>query len=134
MRAPLTSISITPRTLLDGVAIFKGLVSADEVRSVSTAPPPPLSTPIWIGTKLGALPPTALLVARPSAPPVFPGDHLNTAIGATFLPGINHGIGHRCTSNDQLMPGGIAAKLHYGEAGAYAGYARQTMRPFRCRR
>jgi hypothetical protein len=37
--------------LVGGSAIFKGLACADEVRSDSSAVPPPLSTPIWIGTK-----------------------------------------------------------------------------------
>src|SRR5262249_37742850 len=52
-----------------------------------------------------------LLLARPSSPPALPGDHLDTTTGVTFLPGIKHGIYHRSTSTDQLMPGCIARKL-----------------------
>jgi hypothetical protein len=52
-----------------------------------------------------------LLLARPSSPPAFPSDHLNATIRITFLPAIKHGICHRSTSNDQLMPGCIARKL-----------------------
>ncbi|WP_210421598.1 hypothetical protein, partial [Bradyrhizobium japonicum] len=34
-----------------------------------------------------------------------------------FLPGIKHGICHRCTSTDQLMPGCIAGEPRDGEVG-----------------
>src|SRR6516165_2693880 len=57
MRAPLTSISTTPLALIGGAAIFKGLAGAD-------AAPSPLSAPIWIGTKLGALPAIAVTWPR----------------------------------------------------------------------
>ena len=75
MRAPPISISTTPQALAGGVAISNGLVCADEMRSDSPAVPPPLSAPIWIGTKLGALPATAAATCRRqtvSSPPAAP--------------------------------------------------------------
>src|SRR6266498_2355814 len=51
-----------------------------------------------------------LLLARPPTPSALPGDHLDATIGVIFLPGIKHGIYHRSTSTDQLMPGCIERK------------------------
>jgi hypothetical protein len=44
----------------------------------------------------------------PPSPPAPRRDHLDPAIRPIFLPGVKHGICHRLTSNDQLMPGCIA--------------------------
>src|SRR6516165_1197466 len=56
MRAPLTSISTTPQALVAGAVTFKGLCAHAEGW--------PLSAPIWIGTKLGALPAIAVIWRR----------------------------------------------------------------------
>src|SRR5208282_1832398 len=58
-----------------------------------------------------------LLLGRPSPSTTPPGDHLDTTIGIVFLPGIKHGICHRLTSNDQLMPSCIAGEPRDGEVG-----------------
>ncbi|MGY4154735.1 hypothetical protein ACVINW_000577 [Bradyrhizobium sp. USDA 4461] len=56
-----------------------------------------------------------LLLARPPSSPALPSGHLNAAIRVTFLPGSKHGICHRATSTDQLLPAGIADKLRHCE-------------------
>jgi hypothetical protein len=52
-----------------------------------------------------------LLLGRPPAPPTLPCDQFDPTI---FLPGIKHGICHRLTSNDQLMPGRTAGDSREG--------------------
>src|SRR4030081_3560395 len=59
-----------------------------------------------------------LLFRRPPPPAPLPGDQLDTTIRTAFLPGIKHGICHRFTPNDQLMPGCIADQVHDREVGA----------------
>src|ERR1700680_514527 len=59
-----------------------------------------------------------LLFRRPLPPPALPGDQLDTTIRTAFLPGIMHGICHRFTPNDQLMPSCIADQAHRREVGA----------------
>jgi hypothetical protein len=49
-----------------------------------------------------------------TSPPALPRDYLDATIRVTFLPGIKHGIGHRSTSNEPLMPGFIARKPRDG--------------------
>lgn len=44
-------------------------------------------------------------------------DQLDTTIRTAFLPGIKHGICHRFTPNDQLMPSCIADHAHDREVG-----------------
>jgi hypothetical protein len=56
-------------------------------------------------------------LGRPPPPPALSGDHLDPAIRSVFLPGIKHGICHRFTSNDWLMPGCIAGDSRDGEVG-----------------
>src|SRR5262249_13942618 len=58
-----------------------------------------------------------LLFDRPLSSPALPSNHLDTTIRTTLLHGIKHGICHHLTSNDQLMPGCIAAKSRDGEVG-----------------
>jgi hypothetical protein len=49
-----------------------------------------------------------LLFRRPPAPSTPPCDQFDPAKRPVSLPGIKHGICHRPTSNDQLMPGCMA--------------------------
>jgi hypothetical protein len=58
-----------------------------------------------------------LLLSRPPTTPALSCDDFDPAIRSVFLPGINHGICHRFTSNDQLMPGCIAGAASRGEMG-----------------
>jgi hypothetical protein len=60
----------------------------------------------------------AAALGRPPSSPALPGDHFDTTIRVAFLPGIKHGICHRLTSNDQLMPGCIAGESRDGEVRA----------------
>src|SRR6202140_3220991 len=59
-----------------------------------------------------------LLFRRPLPPPALSGDQLDTTIRTAFLPDIMHGICHRFTPNDQLMPSCIADQAHHREVGA----------------
>src|SRR5512139_4063501 len=72
-----------------------------------------------VGVRLEALrDDPGLLLGRPPSSPALPGDHFDTTIRVAFLPGIKHGICHRLTSNDQLMPGCIAGESRDGEVRA----------------
>ena len=59
----------------------------------------------------------AALPGISAVPPTLPGDHLDTTIGSTFLPGIKHGICHRRASTDHLIPECIADEFHGSEVG-----------------
>src|ERR1700676_2606034 len=59
-----------------------------------------------------------LLFRRPLPSPALSGDQLDTTIRTAFLPDIMHGICHRFTPNDQLMPSCIADQAHHREVEA----------------
>ena len=99
--------------------ISKDLVCTDERRWESPAVPPLLSAPICIGRKLDRLAGYRRNLASPrreqsaaqtplrrATSEMFAPTSFRQTIGIIFLPGIKHGICHRCSSNDQFSQAG----------------------------